>query len=101
MMKKRVVALTTAAVMALSMTACGGGGGADKTASGDKEGGLSGEITVWSWDVALAHLEEWAEKFQEENPDVTFNFEEMGGSGIPENDYLPAVRHRPSGYCFY
>lgn len=55
MMKKRVVALTTAAVMALSMTACGGGGGADKTASGDKEGGLSGEITVWSWDVALAH----------------------------------------------
>ena len=47
MMKKRVVALTTAAVMALSMTACGGGGGADKTASGDKEGGLSGEITVW------------------------------------------------------
>ena len=36
MMKKRVVALTTAAVMALSMTACGGGGGADKTASGDK-----------------------------------------------------------------
>ena len=78
MMKKRVVALTTAAVMALSMTACGGGGGADKTASGDKEGGLSGEITVWSWDVALAHLEEWAEKFQEENPDVTFNFEEMG-----------------------
>ena len=52
MMKKRVVALTTAAVMALSMTACGGGGGADKTASGDKEGGLSGEITVWSWDVA-------------------------------------------------
>lgn len=56
MMKKRVVALTTAAVMALSMTACGGGGGADKTASGDKEGGLSGEITVWSWDVALAHL---------------------------------------------
>ena len=78
MMKKRVVALTTAAVMALSMTACGGGGGADKTASGDKEGGLSGEITVWSWDVALAHLEEWAEKFQEQNPDVTFNFEEMG-----------------------
>ena len=77
MMKKRVVALTTAAVMALSMTACGGGGGADKTASGDKEGGLSGEITVWSWDVALAHLEEWAEKIQEENPDVTFNFEEM------------------------
>ena len=28
--------------------------------------------------MALAHLEEWAEKFQEENPDVTFNFEEMG-----------------------
>ena len=46
MMKKRVVALTTAAVMALSMTACGGGGGADKTASGDKEGGLSGDHSL-------------------------------------------------------
>ena len=78
MKKKQAAALVTAAVMALSLTACGGGGGAGKEASGDKEGGLSGEITIWSWDVALAHLEEWSEKFQEENPDVTFNFEEMG-----------------------
>ena len=42
MMKKRVVALTTAAVMALSMTACGGGGGADKTASG---------AGTWHWRI--------------------------------------------------
>ena len=78
MKKKQAAALVTAAVMALSLTACGGSGGAKKEASGDKEGALSGEITIWSWDVALAHLEEWAEKFQEENPDVSFNFEEMG-----------------------
>ena len=75
MKKKQAAALVTAAVMALSLTACGG---TAKEASGDKESGLSGEITIWSWDVALAHLEEWSEKFQEENPDVTFNFEEMG-----------------------
>lgn len=56
----------------------GGAAERKKEASGDKEGALSGEITIWSWDVALAHLEEWAEKFQEENPDVSFNFEEMG-----------------------
>ena len=43
---------------------------------------LSGEITVWSWDVALAHLEAQAEKFQEKYPDVEFNFEEMGVSQV-------------------
>lgn len=62
------------------------------------EGGLSGKITVWSWDIALAFLQEAAAKFQEANPDVEFVFEEMGteqiydkltvslatGSGLPD-----------------
>ena len=53
MKKKQAAALVTAAVMALSLTACGG---TAKEASGDKESGLSGEITIWSWDVALDSL---------------------------------------------
>ena len=66
------------------------------------EGGLSGEITVWSWDVALAHLEAQAEKFQEKYPDVEFNFEEMGGvAGLSENDDLSPVGNWPSGYRIY
>lgn len=43
---------------------------------------LSGTITVWSWDVALAHLAAQAEKFTEMHPKVKFNFEEMGVSQV-------------------
>ena len=32
--------------------------------------------------MALAHLEKWAEEFRKENPNVTFNFEEMGVSQV-------------------
>lgn len=51
-MKKKLLSVLLASVLTVSLAACGGkskGGG-----SGDGE--LSGEITVWSWDVALAHL---------------------------------------------
>lgn len=75
-MKKKILSIVVASMMTVSLCACGGGGDGEKQ---KKEGdGLSGEITVWSWDVALAHLEEQAEKFQEKHPDVEFNFEEMG-----------------------
>ncbi len=81
-MKKKLLAVLMAATMALSLAACGGGGKDKESASNDGEGGLSGEITVWSWDVALAHLESQAERFQEKYPDVEFNFEEMGVSQV-------------------
>lgn len=82
-MKKRIFAAVIAAAMAVSMTACGsapapstaGSQGNDGTTSGEK---LTGTVTVWSWDVALAHLQAEAEKFQEIHPDVDFVFEEMG-----------------------
>lgn len=75
-MKKKILATLMASIMTVSLCACGGGkNGEGETKKGD---GLSGEITVWSWDVALAHLEAQAEKFQEKHPDVEFNFEEMG-----------------------
>lgn len=78
-MKKKLLSILLAAAMTLSLAACGGngGGGSSDSGSGEGEEGLSGEITVWSWDVALAHLESQAERFQEKYPDVDFNFEEM------------------------
>ncbi len=76
-MKRNLLSIILAAAVTVSLCACNGNGGSsEKKENGD--GGLSGEITVWSWDVALAHLEEQAEKFQERHPDVEFNFEEMG-----------------------
>lgn len=43
---------------------------------------LTGTVTVWSWDVALAHLQAQAEKFNKLHPQVKFNFEEMGVSQV-------------------
>ncbi|MEG0689514.1 MAG: sugar ABC transporter substrate-binding protein [Hungatella sp.] len=90
-MKKQITAAVLAMTMAVSLTACGGGGkGSEEkkvsattgkeAVSTDKE--LSGTITIWSWDVALAHLQEEAEKFSEIYPNVEFNFEEMGVSQV-------------------
>ncbi len=84
-MKKRMVSLVLAGVMAASLTACGGGSAAPAAKeAGDASGAseLSGTITIWSWDVALAHLEAEAEKFQEIHPNVEFQFEEMGVSQV-------------------
>lgn len=82
-MKKRLLAVVLAGVMAASMTACSGKETVPAAgAAGDGAGELSGTITIWSWDVALAHLQEEAEKFQEIHPGVEFNFEEMGVSQV-------------------
>lgn len=83
-MKKKLLSIVLASAMVLSLAACSGGSEKTKEKSGEKSAGeeLSGEITVWSWDVALAHMEAQAEKFQELHPDVEFNFEEMGVSQV-------------------
>lgn len=80
-MKKQIMAVMTA--MALALTGCGGGAASVKSeAPGQEinqgETGLSGTVTIWSWDVALAHLQAEADKFNQIHPNVTFNFEEMG-----------------------
>ena len=77
-MKKKLLAILMATAMTASLAACGGGGSDAKKEGGSKDGELSGTVTVWSWDVALAHMEAQAEKFNEKYPDVEFNFEEMG-----------------------
>lgn len=75
-MKKKILSVLIAATLTLSLTACGGNG--EQKGGDSGEGGLSGEITVWSWDVALAHLEAQAEKFQEKYPDVELILKRWG-----------------------
>lgn len=80
-MKKQIAAVITA--MAVLLTGCSGGASSVKSeAPGQEtnqgETGLSGTVTIWSWDVALAHLQAEADKFNQIHPNVTFNFEEMG-----------------------
>lgn len=85
-MGKRFVSMVLAGVIAALSAGCSGGGGtapaAGSTGGGEGSGDLSGTVTIWSWDVALAHLESEAAKFQEIHPNVEFNFEEMGVSQV-------------------
>lgn len=94
-MKRRVLAVMLAAVMAVSFTGCGQKGGtaqpeaesgktaeSGETAEDGETAELSGVITVWSWDQALAHLKEQSKKFQELYPKVTFRFEEMSTTQV-------------------
>lgn len=108
---KRILAAAMAATLtaSLALTGCGG-----------KKGGNSDEkvLTVWAWDVALMQLQDAAEVYQEDHPDVKFEFEEMGtdqiykklstslatGNGIAdviaiEGDVLPGYADKfPEGF---
>lgn len=75
MNKVMAAMLVTAMTASLALTGCGG---SKKSASKDGKK----EITVWAWDVALMQLEEAAEEYQKDHPDVTFKFEEMGTDQI-------------------
>ncbi len=77
-MKKRS-AIALGAVLALSLSGCamgGAGGGAGATLDADAE--VSGEITVWSWDVGATALTRIAESFQAEHPGTTVKVVDVG-----------------------
>lgn len=108
---KKIAALALVCAMAVStaLTGCG-----------KKEGGKKGEtvLKVWAWDVALMQLEDAAEVYQKDHPEVKFEFEEMGtdqiykklstslatGNGIAdiiavEGDVLPGYADKfPQGF---
>lgn len=84
------------------LAACGGGdddAGTDNGNAGDGDGEVSGEITVWGWNVAASSMELAIEGFNEEYPDVEVNVQDIGrldlydrltvglaagGSGLPD-----------------
>lgn len=76
-MKKRmtkVLALAMTATMAVSLVLTGCGG--------KKKDSKEKVLTVWAWDVALMQLQDAAEVYQKDHPDVKFEFEEMGTDQI-------------------
>lgn len=89
-MNKVMAAMLIGAMTAsLALTGCGG----KKSASKDGKK----ELTVWAWDVALKQLEEAAEEYQKDHPDVTFKFEEMGTDQIyKKNSLLPLLQEMVS-----
>lgn len=73
---KRVMAMALALAMTASAVLTGCGGSKKKAEDGEKV------LTVWAWDVALMQLQEAAEIYQKDHPDVKFEFEEMGTDQI-------------------
>ncbi len=81
---KKLVGTLLASTIALALGACGGGGAAtdpsDTTSDTSTTAG-SGEqtqLTVWGWEPTLTPV---VEAFEEANPDIDVNLENVGGAG--------------------
>jgi lactose/L-arabinose transport system substrate-binding protein len=82
MMKRRgmwAAAITATAAIALSGCAFGGGApaGNDGTAL-KKDAGATGEITIWSWDVAATALKRLGAEYEKDHKGVTIKVVDIG-----------------------
>ena len=107
-MKLRTLLVPVAALALLSGCTMGAGTAAPDVLDPDAE--VSGEITVWSWDVAATALERLGAEFEEANPGTTINVVDVGydnaydklsvglqaGSGLP--DVVTIETDRAPGY---
>jgi lactose/L-arabinose transport system substrate-binding protein len=119
-MRTRTLLPSAVAVALLSACAMGGaGGGPDAEVVIEPDGEATGEITVWSWDVAATALERLAEQYEDEHPGTTIDVVDVGydnaydkisvglqaGSGLPdvvtiETDRAPGyVTEFPDGFA--
>ena len=106
MMFKKVTILAVVLCMVFAMAGCGSKPAENSTetpkedtsAQGEKPK-LSGELTVWSWDVAAKALQEAAVNFNKIYPDVKITVEDLGTdqvydkmtTGLVANVGLPDV----------
>ncbi|MDQ0895254.1 ABC transporter substrate-binding protein [Agromyces ramosus] len=111
-MKPRTLLLpaATLAVAALLSGCAMGGGPTTAPIVLDPDAKVSGEITVWSWDVAATALERLAADFEADHPDTTVKVVDVGydnaydklsvglqaGSGLP--DVVTIETDRAPGY---
>ncbi|MFG2517516.1 ABC transporter substrate-binding protein [Streptomyces sp. NPDC048527] len=117
-----VTGLATAATSLVTGCAMGGaGGGGTRDISGkegDAKAEVSGEITVWSWDVAAKAMKRLARTFEKRHPGTTVDVVDIGydnaydkitvglrgGSGLAdvltvEGSYMPRyTANFPSGF---
>jgi len=107
-MKARTLLVPVAALALLSGCTMGGGAPAEVVLDPDAE--VSGEITVWSWDVAATALERLGAEFEADHPGTTVDVVDVGydnaydklsvglqaGSGLP--DVVTIETDRAPGY---
>ena len=96
-MKKRVLSVLLAGVMAFSLAACGGGGSDDAAKGGAEGEGGGNKLTVFAWDPAfnIPALEAAAADYKENvNPDFELEIIEQAAS----QDVETAVTTAASGH---
>ncbi|CAN5506515.1 extracellular solute-binding protein [soil metagenome] len=107
-MKLRSLLVSAAALSLLA--GCTAGGPAGQPVALDPEAKLTGEITVWSWDVAATALERLSGQFEADHPGTTVTVVDTGydnaydklsvgfqaGSGLP--DVVTIETDRAPGY---
>lgn len=83
MFSKKIAGVALASALALGLSACGGGSGSSSTPSaqgGETSAAASGEqttLTVWAWEPTLTPV---VEAFQEANPDIKIDLQNVGGA---------------------
>lgn len=80
-MKKRIIGIAALAAASAALAGCATGGvpaGGGGTTALDRDAKLSGEITVWSWDVGATALERLAADFEKEHEGTTVKVVDVG-----------------------
>ncbi|NBI05891.1 ABC transporter substrate-binding protein [Senegalia massiliensis] len=73
---KKILSLVLILTLTISLAACGND--KEENTSNNSDGKLSGDVVVWSWDVAAKSLEDAAKEFEKQHPDVTVKVEDLG-----------------------
>ncbi|MEA1974442.1 MAG: extracellular solute-binding protein [Bacillota bacterium] len=80
---KRLISLLVIVVMLFSLVACSKDVAIqDENVQSESEEELSGEITIWSWDVAAKSLEYAASNFKKIHPNVNIIIDDLGNSQV-------------------
>ncbi|MFC5791621.1 extracellular solute-binding protein [Agromyces tardus] len=109
-MKRNILPLAVPIAALALLSGCAMGGSAPAAVTLDPDAELSGEITVWSWDVAATALDRLGAQFESDHPGTTVNVVDVGydnaydklsvglqaGSGLP--DVVTIETDRAPGY---
>jgi len=115
---RKTIALCVALFTASALAGCATGGTAQGT-SLDPDSKVSGQVTVWSWDVAATALKRLGAEYEKANPGTTIKVVDVGydnvydkisiglqaGSGLPdvltiETDHTPSYTTQfPAGFA--
>jgi lactose/L-arabinose transport system substrate-binding protein len=97
---KKILTLIMAVALMSSLSACGSGNATQQSSNNSSNGQISGQITVWSWNVAAKSLKVAAANFEKRYPKAKINVVDGGNntqvydkltSGLASKTGLPDI----------